>query len=394
MATRSPDVVVDVAVFGGGIAGLWLLDRLRAAGYSAALFEADRLGAGQTAASQGIVHGGAKYTLGLRRSRAVAALKEMPASWRRSLRGVAGPDLSKARELAAAFHLWIPKQPGGGLLAGFSRSMLHGRVRRLPPSEWPSALGGAAGSVYALDDFVVDVPSVLEALRAAHTDCIRRLPAGAEPKFAEGEAIAQIGDVRVRAQRVVFAAGAGNAELLARVGLGDVPHRRRPLHQLMVAGMTQPLYAHCAGRSALPLATLTAHPLSPAEYVWYVGGRIAEDGVHENREQLIERARSELPRLFPGADFGKARFATVMVDRAEGAAPAAGRLAGPVVGEQGDFIAAWPSKLALAPALADAVVARLGKRGVRAGESVTEALAALPPAEVARPPWEDVVSWS
>ena len=162
----------------------------------------------------------------------------------------------------------------------------------------------------------------------------------------------------------------------------------------MVAGMTQPLYAHCAGRSALPLATLTAHPLSPDEYVWYVGGRIAEDGVHENREQLIERARSELPRLFPGADFGKARFATVMVDRAEGAAPAAGRLAGPVVGEQGDFIAAWPSKLALAPALADAVVARLEKRGVRAGESVTEALAALPPAEVARPPWEDVVSWS
>ena len=33
----SPDVVVDVAIFGGGIAGLWLLDRLRQCGFSAVL---------------------------------------------------------------------------------------------------------------------------------------------------------------------------------------------------------------------------------------------------------------------------------------------------------------------------------------------------------------------
>ena len=35
-------VTVDVAIFGGGIAGLWLLNRLRAEGYSALLLESVR----------------------------------------------------------------------------------------------------------------------------------------------------------------------------------------------------------------------------------------------------------------------------------------------------------------------------------------------------------------
>ena len=39
---------VDVAIFGGGVAGLWLLNRLHREGYQALLLEADRLGAGQT----------------------------------------------------------------------------------------------------------------------------------------------------------------------------------------------------------------------------------------------------------------------------------------------------------------------------------------------------------
>jgi len=56
-------VRVDVAIIGGGIAGLWLLDRLRKKGYGALLIESERLGTGQTICSQGIIHGGAKYSL-------------------------------------------------------------------------------------------------------------------------------------------------------------------------------------------------------------------------------------------------------------------------------------------------------------------------------------------
>jgi len=56
-------VRVDVAIIGGGIAGLWLLARLRQRGYGVLLIESERLGTGQTISSQGIIHGGTKYAL-------------------------------------------------------------------------------------------------------------------------------------------------------------------------------------------------------------------------------------------------------------------------------------------------------------------------------------------
>ncbi len=54
---------IDVLLIGGGVAGLWALDVLTSRGLSCLLAEAGELGRGQTVASQGIVHGGLKYTL-------------------------------------------------------------------------------------------------------------------------------------------------------------------------------------------------------------------------------------------------------------------------------------------------------------------------------------------
>ena len=58
-----PVLQIDIAIIGGGIAGLWALNQLRGSGYSAVLFEHDALGGDQTAASQGILHSGIKYNL-------------------------------------------------------------------------------------------------------------------------------------------------------------------------------------------------------------------------------------------------------------------------------------------------------------------------------------------
>ncbi|HCC44093.1 MAG TPA: FAD-binding oxidoreductase, partial [Gammaproteobacteria bacterium] len=52
---------IDIAILGGGIAGLWLLNLLVSRGYSVVLLEKEALGAGQTIASQGMIHGGVKY---------------------------------------------------------------------------------------------------------------------------------------------------------------------------------------------------------------------------------------------------------------------------------------------------------------------------------------------
>ena len=210
--TRSPDVVVDVAVFGGGIAGLWILDRLRREGFSAILLEANELGTGQSVASQGIIHGGTKYTLGLVLDSAVKELQSMPGLWRDCLEGARGPDLSSARTLSSQTFMWVPRQVGGGLLGVFSSLIMRSRVRSLARAEWPDGLASqtARGSVYALDEVVLDVPSVLEAFKALHRDGIRRLPDGESLSFDARDGCCRIGDLRVLAQRFVFADGAGN----------------------------------------------------------------------------------------------------------------------------------------------------------------------------------------
>ena len=73
-APEPPQLHIDILIFGGGIAGLWTLARLRKEGYSCLLLESNSLGAGQTIASQGIIHGGIKYALTGQASAASKAL--------------------------------------------------------------------------------------------------------------------------------------------------------------------------------------------------------------------------------------------------------------------------------------------------------------------------------
>lgn len=391
-----PDVVVDVAIVGGGIAGLWLQSRLQADGFSTALLERDALGAGQSVASQGIIHGGAKYTLGFALDGAVGPLRDMPHIWKSALERGSTPDLSGARALSEATHLWIPSQLGSGLIAGFSRLFMRSRVRALKRAAWPEALADSTrgGSLYALDELVVDVPSILAALQAAHLGRIRRAEVVRLDSLGTDSARLRAGDLTIEAQRVVLTAGAGNAGLLEQVGVDSVPQQLRPLHQLMIAGMKNPLYVHCVGRNTRPLATITAHPLPGDGYVWYVGGLLAEEGVDQSPEQLIEAGRNTLPELIPGLDLSAARFATCRVDRAEGSVPGGRRPDGPIVVSRDACIVAWPTKLALAPALADLVGQELARQGCRPGPDDCGALTSLSEPTVAQPPWEAVERWS
>ncbi|HEB27268.1 MAG TPA: FAD-dependent oxidoreductase, partial [Porticoccus sp.] len=91
---------VDIAIIGGGIAGLWLLNRLCNDGYNAVLFEQDDLGGAQTIASQGMIHGGIKYALGGALTGASEAIADMPDHWRRCLNGEGDVDLSQAKVLS------------------------------------------------------------------------------------------------------------------------------------------------------------------------------------------------------------------------------------------------------------------------------------------------------
>src|SRR2546428_7836284 len=81
-------------------------------GYSCLLLESRALGAGQTIASQGIIHGGVKYTLG-GEADASEALAAMPGIWRQCIAGKGPVNLKTAVVLSEHQHLWTTE----GLLA-------------------------------------------------------------------------------------------------------------------------------------------------------------------------------------------------------------------------------------------------------------------------------------
>ena len=121
----------DIVILGGGVAGLWLLDDLRRRRYRALLLEAGALGGVQTLASQGMIHGGIKYSLAGALSGASEAIAGMPAYWKRCLAGEATPDLRAARVLSEHFYLWSSRATGSRLTAFLASKAVRGRVERV-----------------------------------------------------------------------------------------------------------------------------------------------------------------------------------------------------------------------------------------------------------------------
>ena len=157
--------------------------------------------------------------------------------------------------------------------------------------------------------------------------------------------------------------------------------------------MADSIFLHCVGRSSKPLATITTHPDPAGGYVWYVGGLLAEEGVSKSPELLIKTAKSELARLLPGADFRLAKWATHRVERAE---PGSGgsRPKSALATAWESIIVGWPTKLALAPVLAEKILALLQDDGLTPGPTNLTDLPEWPTPVVAQAPWEVVTSWN
>jgi len=166
MSTRNR-IRVDVDIVGGSVAGLWLLNLLRARGYSALLIERSAFGDGQTICSQGMIHGGLKYALSGLLGPASQTIAAMPTRWRNCLTGHGEFDLRGVGMLSDRCYLWSTNNSTLGHLAGFfASSLLRGRPRRLQRFEFPAAFDVPrfSGFVYELDELVIDTPSLLACL--------------------------------------------------------------------------------------------------------------------------------------------------------------------------------------------------------------------------------------
>ena len=389
-----PSVIsTDVLIVGAGVAGLWLNARLRKQGFSTIVVERESLGGGQSVKSQGIIHGGAKYALHGALTGASEAIADMPRRWREALAGDGELDLSGVRILSQAHYLWSPGTLAGNLTSFFASKAVRGRVDQVKGEQLPPALQDPRfkGKVYRLAELVVDVPSLIERLANLAGD---GLLAGQsiEPLFDNNEWVGLRVDGRdIHAQRIVFSAGAGNAELLASAGISVPAQQLRPLHMVLVKGPSlKPLYAHCLGGGPKPRITVTTHPAANGEWVWYLGGDIAEaDGVAREPAEQIAVAQKELGNLLPWVDLNQAQWATLRVNRAEPAQSGLVRPDNAFLSDQGRLLVGWPTKLALAPDFSDRVLQALEQDGIKPVHA--PALPELPRPPLGQTPWEQLL---
>lgn len=409
----------DIVIFGGGIAGLWLLNRLRQRGLDVILLECNGLGGGQSLASQGIIHGGLKYALNGALSPASSAIAEMPERWRRCLHGEGDVDLRGCKVLAPHYFMWS----GGGyrsrLKSFLGSKALRGRIDTLAPAQYPAFFQGKKleGALYQLTDFVMDTPSLIAHLAAPHHDRIFQVPTealqaapGTEGALRHLVLQATNGEsVSLAAQRYILAAGEGNAALMEVLGgplelcsAESLPSMQtRPLHMVYVRlSYPDPAFVHCIGDSfgMTPRLTITSHPddhNDEAGWVWYIGGEIAESGMQRSpQEQQVEAAR-QLRETFPWVDFTDARWGSFFINRAEPRLPNLQRPDTAYLHASGSLLVTWPTKLTLTPDLGDSVCAELERQGIvpsalgSGAASTSTALAAcFPYPGIAAPRWE------
>ena len=328
---------VDVAVLGAGIAGLWLANLLVQRGLAVAVCDPSPIGGQQTIASQGIIHSGMKYALG-DPSWKSPALAAMPDRWRACLAGGGEIDLRGVPVMADHMHLFSPTA-GGRARALLASRVLAGRSRQLDARRVQPY---GRGLLLELDDFVIDVPALIRRLAAPVASRVIARPAAP-------------GDGRIDATVYVLTAGEGNGALAASAGFGEMAMQRRPLRQVLVRCRDSvPLFVHCVSATfgAGPDMTITSHG-----NVYYIGGKIADEGAHRSRQDQIDRLRRSVAKTLPSIDLECAEFDTFAIDRAEPAEAGSGDA---FAQRRGNCILCWPVKLALTPRLGDLVMGLLG----------------------------------
>ncbi len=400
--TTSPSLIeLDIAIIGGGVAGLWLANRLHNQGYKLALFEHKALGSDQTMASQGMIHGGMKYTLSGMLTGASETIADMPQHWRACLCGEGDVDLRNTRILSDHFFLWSTDSITSKLTSFLASKATHGRVDAVPDERRPPLLRHKDfnGNLYRLVDIVLDTHSLVTNL--AHNiephcflvdDTQTQLR-----KDDQGNAYLRIERnqdvIEVRAKRFILAAGQGNAALLAQLGLDSPAMQIRPLQQIMVKHHHPfQFFGHCLGAETTPRLTISSHALNKHEQVWYLGGSLAERGAQLQADELIEQAKQELAELIPWVDLSEAEWACLPINRAE---PLQANFARPdnafitAAKSCNNLLVGWPTKLTLAPNLANQALELFAQAGVAPSHETNTGLQGLlPKPAIAPTPWE------
>lgn len=397
----SSTTTVDITILGGGVAGLWSLNRLRQAGYNAILIEASKLGSGQTRYAQGIIHGGTKYALTGKLNASAQAVAKMPTRWRACLSGEGEIDLSAVKLVSEHQYLWSTQTVTSRMAGFFASKLMRSRTESVKSNDYPEAFKSPQfkGQLYQLDEPVLDTASLIEELSRSYNEHIFHVDKN-ELQFeyldAEKAWLLRSNDQFIKTKVIVITAGEGTEEILQKMGHSTPAMQRRPLHMVIGrgGGIQQPIFAHCLGASSSPRLTITSHRDNNGEMVWYLGGALSESGVGKSREEQIAVAKREVAELLSWIDFSETEWSTLIIDRSEVKMASGSRPENPYVDFDNGVITAWPTKLAFAPLLADQIIEQLKSKKIEPSISADDSRElSLEHAEQALLPWQEDSRW-
>ncbi|MBL1320466.1 MAG: FAD-dependent oxidoreductase [Methylophaga sp.] len=385
----------DVVIIGAGIAGLWLHNRLNQMGFHALLLENKTIGNAQTLSSQGIIHGGAKYALNGILSKASHAIGDMPARWQACLAGKGDVDLTQVKVLADHQLMWSKQQLSSKMVSFFASKALSSRMQNVAKLDQPALFQDPKfkGALYRLEEPVLDITTVLNALAKPWQNRILKIDNITWQK-SDHQVLSLLvnnGELGIKAQQFVLTAGEGNQALLDELAIKKPVMQRRPLQMVMCkardpAHSLPAIYAHSLGSGSKPIATITSHLTDDGNIVWYIGGNIAENGVGKSFDQLTVEAEQLLHDILPWYEHPELEWATHDINRAEPKQSALSRPDTAFVESKDNVHIAWPTKLALAPDLADNIIEKLKGSSLMAGKH--EEVTGLPTATISPTLWD------
>jgi hypothetical protein len=302
----------------------------------------------------------------------------MPARWRACYEGRGELDLTRAELLSNAHYLWSTTSLTSRISGFFASKVMRTRSTELDKKDLPAIFQHKDfhGQFYRLDEPVFDVLSVIRALAEPRKESILMINQQTlEPEKSSLAVQSKQGKHYLfHYKKIIFIAGEGNENLLSRFGCDQPKMQRRPLKMVVMrAGpghaLNDMIYAHCLGASVNPRITITSHHDKQGKVVWYMGGQLAEDGVAKSDAELIRAAKNELNDLIPWLELEGAEWGVLEVNRAEI------KIASKIgmgttrpdsfsIENKQNIITAWPTKLALSPALADALLEILERENI------------------------------
>jgi hypothetical protein len=275
----------------------------------------------------------------------------------------------------------------------------------LTDEETPAALAPCPRPIYQLEERVIDPCDFARVMLARNQGLIWKIDRDGGLRFdrTDGERDVELtvraterdASLKVCARHVVLTAGAGNAALGEAFGLPPHSMQRRPLRIGLVRGDLPAVNGHCID-GATTRVTVTSDVDSSGRTVWTLGGQVAEVGAGMSPQAFLHHAKAELTAALPGWQKSPVEWASYAIDRAERSTDDR-TLPGDVqIVRAGRALVAWPTKLVLAPRLAQQVVARLELAPAANWQSWRGAIDEFrwPAPEVALPPWEQEVPWT